>query len=55
MADFLGKIVGGFRLLAQLGGGAEGKVFRAVCVENRHGVVPVGREVASKGPAARTT
>ena len=48
MADFLGKIVGGFRLLAQLGGGAEGKVFRAVCVENRHGVVPVGSEVALK-------
>ncbi len=48
MEEWQDKIVGGFRLKARLGGGAEGKVFRAVCVEDRHGIVPVGKEVALK-------
>ena len=48
MAEWKDKVVGGFRLEAFLGGGAEGKVYRAVCVDGRQGIVSVGEEVALK-------
>ena len=44
------KIIGGFRVLLELqaGSGSQGTVYKAVCVEDRHGLVPVGTVVALK-------
>ncbi len=41
-------ILGGFRLLKELGSGGEAKVYKAVCVRNMHKIVPKGKVVALK-------
>ena len=41
-------ILGGFRLLKELGSGGEAKVYKAVCVRNIHKIVPKGKIVALK-------
>jgi len=50
MAEQKDKIIGGFRVLQeiQVGAGSQGTVYKAECVENLHGVVPVGTVVAMK-------
>ena len=44
------KIVGGFKVLQeiQVGAGSQGTVYKAECVEDKHGLVPVGTVVALK-------
>ena len=50
MADLKDKIIGGFKVLEaiQAGAGAQGTVYRAECVEDVHGLAPVGTMVALK-------
>lgn len=45
-----GKVIGGFKMLdaVQAHAGAQGAVYRALCVEDRHGLVPKGTIVALK-------
>ena len=50
MAEQRDKIIGGFKVLQeiQVGAGSQGTVYKAVCEEDKHGLVPVGTLVALK-------
>ena len=50
MAELRDRIIGGFRVLQEIqaGSGSQGTVFKAVCDDDRHHVVPVGTVVALK-------
>lgn len=50
MSALKDKIIGGFRVLAEIqaGSGSQGTVYKAVCDEDKHGLVPVGTIVALK-------
>ena len=50
MSALKDKIIGGFRVLAEIqaGSGSQGTVYKAVCDEDKHGLVPVGTVVALK-------
>ncbi len=47
-ASHTNESVGGFRLLNVIGVGAQGKVWKAQCLEDLHGIVSVGTIVALK-------
>ena len=44
----LNAILGGFERLEEIGPGAQAKVWKARCVEDRYGIVPKGTIVALK-------
>jgi len=50
MAALKDKVIGGFRVLLEIqaGSGSQGTVYKAVCEEDKHGLVPVGTVVALK-------
>ena len=50
MSDQKNKIIGGFKVLQEIqaGSGSQGTVYKAECVEDLHGVAPVGTVVAMK-------
>ena len=50
MADLKDKVIGGFKVLQaiQAGAGSQGTVYKAECVEDVHGLCPVGTMVALK-------
>ena len=50
MAEQKDKIIGGFKVLQeiQVGAGSQGTVYKAECVEDKYGLVPVGTLVALK-------
>ncbi len=50
VGDCSGKVIGGFKVLEtiQTHAGAQGTVYKAKCVEDVHGLVPVGTLVALK-------
>ena len=50
MAGQKDKILGGFRVLEEIqaGSGSQGTVYKAVCEDAKHGLVPVGTVVALK-------
>ena len=50
MAGQKDKVLGGFRVLEEIqaGSGSQGTVYKAVCEDAKHGLVPVGTVVALK-------
>ena len=48
VADSPGETIGGFKRLEVVGAGAQGKVWKAECVQDVHGIVPAGSVVALK-------
>ena len=50
MGERRDRVVGGFRILQEIqgGSGSQGTVYKAVCEEDKHGLVPVGAVVALK-------